>query len=230
MAYNKPMDTNTSIELNIALIPTADSANRHIAVSQMVASRYPALVQLNGQHKLALAPHLTLYQLPVPLSNLQKLLRELQAVAAHMAAPDAQATQYVYNAGEASFELQYAVTDVLLAWQEQVIASANPLRGGLLLERDPAGNAVRDLLEKEGTVGDNIRATGYAEVGDPANGGLFRPHVTLNWLAPGTQLDGATANLPEVNTMDGTFPALGVYALGPQGTCPQRLAQFPCAG
>lgn len=215
-------------ELNIALIPEQDLAAKHIAISQEFAAKYPTVVQLNAvEPRLALAPHLTLYQMSVPYADLERLLQELAGAAANLEAPDLRATKYVYNADEASFEVQYETTEAILAWQERIITCANPLRHGVLLERDPAGHEVQSLLQDKGVLGENIRRMGYAEVGDPASGGLFRPHVTLNWFKLGTAVD-EVSDLPALATLDGKFPKLGVYLLGPHGTCPQRLAQYPC--
>lgn len=218
----------TIFELNIALIPEQALASKHIALSQELAAKYLAVVQLNDvEPRLALAPHLTLYQMPVPYANLEQLLKELSAVAANLDAPDLRASKYAYNADEASFEVQYEMSDAILAWQERIINCANPLRHGLLLERDPAGYDVQSLLQDKGMLGENIRRTGYDEVGDPASGGLFRPHVTLNWFKLGTAVDEASG-LPALATLNGQFGKLGVYLLGPHGTCPQRLVQYPC--
>jgi hypothetical protein len=73
--------------------------------------------------------------------------------------------------------------------QDEVLAVVNPLRGDLLLERS-AGHKLSELIDRPGTAGDNIRRTGFDAVGDPAQGGLFHPHVTINWFEPGTSMDG----------------------------------------
>lgn len=224
------MDADIKFELNIALIPEDELADRLIATSQQCAAERPALVRLDTSlARLALPPHLTLYQAPIPLQNLSKLMKDLKTTASQLTAPLLQAADYAYNKEEASFEIGYNNTDLLQQWQESVIGVANPLRKGLLLERDPGGNEVEPLLQGEGLLSDNIRRTGYAEVGDPRTGGLFRPHVTLNWFKVGTKLDLNDPSLPDLPHLDGLFSALGVYMLGPQGTCPQRLAKFSCA-
>jgi hypothetical protein len=215
------------LELNIALIPNDSLANQHIKTSQKLAKLYPALVQLHDvSPRLALPPHLTLYQAPLPVHNLDKLLSAASEIAQTLSIPDIKATTYSYNAGEASFELQYETTDILLAWQNAIIQTVNPLRDSLIIERDPGGNVIADLLQSEGILGENLRRTGYGEVGDAKTGGLFRPHVTLNWFELGTEVDEQSLSLQSLATMSGTFPLLGVYLLGPHGTCPQRIALY----
>lgn len=228
LAYNATMNNTLKFELNIALIPEQNLAEKHIGISRQLARKYPALVQLNDVHaRLALAPHLTLYQVPIDYKEFEGALTRLSQIAKSLPVPVLQASRYSYNAGEASFEVQYEVTDELVEWQQKVIDSLNPLRGELTLERDPAGHEVTAMLQNTDILGENLRMTGYGEVGDPRNGGLFRPHVTLNWFELGTDISDTT-NLPPIDELNGKYPKLGVYLLGPYGTCPQRIAQYEC--
>jgi hypothetical protein len=216
------------IELNIALLPTPDLAGRLIAASAEFAARYRAIIRLgDGNCRLSHAPHITLYQVPVPLADLPALHDGLRKVAQAQFPLRLTCTGLAYNSGEASLEARREAPDALVALQEAVIDLANPLRCGLLLERDPAGNPVARLLEAPGVLGDNIRRTGYAEVGDPRAGGLFRPHDTLNWLEPGTAVDVAREERGlDVAGLAGQYAALGMFTLGPYGTCPQLLARY----
>lgn len=214
-------------ELNIALVPDNTLAGKHIAASRAMAAKHPAYIQLNAvEPRLAFAPHLTLYQVAVPHDAMSQAFARMQLIAQNASDLTLQATQYAYNAGEASFEVRYEASNQLLAIQQQILDKVNPLRLGLLLEKDPGGNTVEDLIEAEGVLGDNIRSTGFAEVGDPAKGGLFRPHVTLNWFEIGTEVHEHDSILPKLDTLAGTYTHLGVYLLGPYGTCAQRLAHY----
>jgi hypothetical protein len=218
-------------ELNIALVPEKDLANKHTAASQGLAAHYPAVIQLGSvEPRLAFAPHLTLYQVAVVHDSLAEIFPALEQLASETEAPTLAATTYAYNAGEASFELRYEAPAHLVALQKSLINIVNLQRGGLLIEKDPGGNDVSSLSEADGTLGENIRATGFAEVGDPAEGGLFRPHVTLNWFAPGTSAETNHPSLPAADTLGGTYTHLGIYLLGPYGTCAQRLALYALSG
>jgi hypothetical protein len=217
-------------ELNLALTPEQTLAERHIALSRQLAKRHPAVIQLNGvTRRLALAPHLTIYQVPIRLRDMPGLYDALARVAANARPLWLAATEYRYNAGEASFELRYEAAGELMQLQHDVLGVANPLRGDLLLDRDPAGRPLSELIEVRGTAGDNIRRTGFDAVGDPAHGGLFHPHVTINWFERGTPFDPNSVDRPPSSDFDGRFVALGVYLLGPYGTCPQRLAALDLA-
>jgi hypothetical protein len=224
------MDQELICELNLALVPDETLAKRHIALSQQVATQYPAVIQLNGvAPRLVFTPHLTLYQVPIPVRALPGLCGALADLTAKASKFSLTATEYRHNQSEASFEIRYDAAGDLMELQAEVIGAANPLRGDLLLERDPAGHRLSDLIDQPGTAGDNIRRTGFDAVGDPADGGLFHPHVTINWLRLGTSVNLDDPGWPPLSDFNGRFVALGIYLLGPYGTCAQRLAALDFA-
>lgn len=214
------------IELNIALLPSPELSARLVAVSVEFAGRYPAVVRLGDGGKLAIAPHLTLYQVPIPLDGLPRLHAGLSEIALSGRRAELLCKGLVYNEGEASLEAQTDIPGELTELQRSVIALANPIRGGRLLERDPAGNRVADLCSDDSPLGSYIRETGYAEVGE-----LFRPHYTLNWFEPGTAVEpGHMECAADPERLTGCYEALGMFALGPYGTCPQLLARYEFGG
>lgn len=224
------MENTLVLELNIALMPARPLADALAATSQAIAKKYPARVQLDATPaRLVMAPHLTLYQAPLYVKDLERASGLLAQIAARTPALSLTAAEYVYNAGEASFEVDYETTDELVSAQAEVIAALNPLRGELLLRRDPSGGDMRRFLGRADRQGDDVRATGYWEVGDARTGGYFRPHATLNWLELGTELDMNDPLLPDVTVLSGDYPAMGLFALGPQGSCPQLLARYELA-
>jgi len=222
------MNQQLTCELNLALIPETELANRLISFSGQMAGRYPSVIRLNGvTPRVAFAPHVTVYQVAVPARDLPDLCAALGDVAANAPRLSLRATEYRSNEGEGSFEVRYAPDAQLTQLQDDTIAVVNPLRGDLLLERDPAGRPVSERIDESGVAGDNIRRTGFDAVGDPAQGGLFQPHVTIEWFELGTSLNGDDSEWPAVSDFDGSFTALGVFVLGPYGTCAQRLAELP---
>ncbi len=217
-------------ELNLALIPEMTLANRHISLSQQLAKQYPAVIQLNGvTPRLAFTPHLTLYQVPIKVHDLPGLYAKLAKLTAEASAISLAATEYGYNENEGPFEVRYEAAGWLMKLQEDVIEMVNPVRGGLLMERDPAGHRFSDLINKPGIVGDNIRRTGFDAVGDPAQGGSFIPHVTINVFNPGTSVKLNAPDWPQIADFNGRFDTLGIFVLGPYGTCVQRLAALDFA-
>jgi hypothetical protein len=224
------MDQQLICELNLALIPETDLASRHITFSRHMAARYRSLIQLNGvTPKVAFTPHVTLYQVPVQARDLPGLHAALGDVAAKAPQLWLSATEYRSNPDEGSFEVRYASAARLMELQGDTIAVVNPVRGDLLLERDPAGRPLSERIDEPGQAGDNVRRTGFDAVGDPAHGGLFYPHVTLNWFELGTSVELNAADWPSLSYFDGRFVALGIFLLGPYGTCAQRLAALPFA-
>jgi hypothetical protein len=211
------------IDLNVALLPDPDLAQQLVAASRKFADHYPTIVQLGDiGHRLSMAPHLTLYQVPVPMDGLSRLHDGLRAIARAGHGMELACTRLAYNSDEASLEARTDVPCELARLQRDVLDLANPIRGGMLLDRDPAGNRLTDFLTDAGDLGANIRDTGYAEVGN-----LFRPHDTLNWFEPGTCVDaGAMESLVNLAALSGAYTALGLFALGPYGTCPQLLARY----
>jgi hypothetical protein len=217
-------------ELNLALVPEIALANKHIAFSQGLAKQYPSVIALNGVGpRLVFTPHVTLYQVPIPARDLDQLAGKLAQLAGTTQSLSLAATEYGSNPNEGSLEVRYEPAEVLMELQEALIAETNPLRAGLLLERDPAGHQLSDLVSEPGTRGDNIRSTGFDAVGDPAKGGLFHPHVTIGWFAIGTSLAMNAPDWPPIAAFDGRFEALGIFALGPYGTCAQCLRVLPLA-
>lgn len=218
-------------ELNIALAPEESLASRHIDLSGRMAHRYPPRITLTpGTRRLAFAPHLTLYQVPVPAADLPAVSDRLSGLAAATGPFALAATELRANADEGSFEVRYEPATRLMAFQAQLIDLVNPFRGTRLLERDPAGRRLTELVTEAGVKGDNFRRTGFDAVGDPAEGGLFQPHVTINWFDVGTSVSLDDPELPPVADLAGQFDVLGIYLLGPYGTCAQRLAAWPLAG
>jgi hypothetical protein len=222
------MDQQLICELNLALIPETELASRHITFSRHMAARYRSLIQLNGvTPRVAFTPHVTLYQVPVQARDLPGLHAALRDVAAKAPPLWLSATEYRSNPDEGSFEVRYAPAARLMELQGDTIAVVNPVRGDLLLERDPAGRPLSDRIGERGPAGDNICRTGFDAVGDPAHGGLFYPHVTLNWFELGTSVELNATDWPSLSHFDGRFVALGIFLLGPYGTCAQRLAALP---
>jgi hypothetical protein len=225
------MNQQLVCELNLALIPETELASRHISFSKEMAGRYRPVIQLNGvTPRVAFAPHLTIYQVPIPLQDLAEMRDALHDVASKAQPLSVGATEYGSNENEGSFEVRYEAPARLMELQDDTIAVVNPLRGDLLLERDPAGRLLSERIEESGTAGDNIRRTGFDAVGDPEQGGLFNPHVTLNWFEPGTSVELNAEEWPSLSHFDGSFTALGIFLLGPYGTCAQRFAALDLEG
>jgi hypothetical protein len=222
------MSSLLKLEINIALLPEPRLANSLVKASWDIARRHNAVIRLGiAGPKLSLVPHLTLYQAAFSVERIPTLDKELARATHGERSYDLTSIGLSYNEEEGSVEDGKEITDSLVTLQERVIFRVNSLRDGLLVERDPAGNNVADLLHARGRLGENIRDTGYGEVGDPRIGGLFRPHDTLNWLSPNTQVDIAyEQSLLSIADMSGSYSAIGLFVMGPYGTCAQLLRRY----
>lgn len=225
------MTSELVCELNLVIVPDDDLASRQIGLSRQMADRYPPVIELTDvSRRLTFAPHLTLYQVSIAMKDMPSLQTVFAALASETSVFSLQALEYGANEEEGSFEVRYEPASDLMQFQDVLIGRVNPLRGSLLLERDPAGRKLSDLIEEASTRGENIRRTGFDAVGDPSTGGLFHPHSTINWFELGSSVDLDDPQLPPVSDLDGRFVTLGIYTLGPYGTCAQRLAEFPLTG
>jgi hypothetical protein len=224
------MNDQLVCELNLALIPETDLARRLISFSREMGARSHSIIELNGVAPwVAFTPHITVYQVATRVRDLPGIRAALRDVVSKSPQLSLGATEYGSNANEGSFEVRYEAAATLMKLQDATIRIVNPRRGSLLLERDPAGRPLTERIEEAGQAGDNIRRTGFDAVGDPAQGGLFQPHVTLNWFEPGAPIEPHASDLPSPRSFNGHFTALGIFLLGPYGTCAQRLAALPFA-
>jgi hypothetical protein len=182
------MNDELVCELNRVIVPDEDLAKRQVELSRQMADRYPPVIELTSvNRRLGFAPHLTIYQVPIANTDMAALQQALGALASDATTFTLHATEYGANEEEGSFEVRYEAAGELMQFQEELIGVVNPIRGSRLIERDPAGRKLSDLVQESGARGDNIRRTGFDAVGDPATGGLFHPHSTINWFEFGSR-------------------------------------------
>ena len=138
-------------------------------ISQYIATelKATALVQLGmSDVRLSVAPHLTLYQCSLPLRKIEKACRELNVIASQQPLPLKMYPKGInLNYSEGSIEVAYNSNLQISSLQGCIVGALNPLRGELLVDRDPAGHVVHDTWLREyrsGVVG-NVMATGWAE-------------------------------------------------------------------
>jgi len=223
------MAEHLKIEVCVALAPSPPLNFSLASLSGTIAEAYApgtAILTLQGDgHRLGLAPHLTLYQLSLPLDKVGEAVEELKCIAAKSSAFSLQGNAFAANAIEGSIELKYTVVSELSALQMEVVEKLNPLRCGLYLERSPAGLSVADAVLEAADDNSPLSKYGFGEYGD-----TFNPHVTISWLRSGcTPFAGPFlgAAQPDPLQYSGVFDSLNMYAMGPQGTCPQLLASCP---
>lgn len=232
------------LECCIALTPSSELECRIRKVSQRIAKsneKGGVILTLQCTDRiLSLAPHLTLYQLCLPLHNVQSAGELLCECALTTPELNLKCFTFSDDPSEGSIELKYTAIDELLSLQTRIVEKLNGLRENNLLEYNPAGLSVQKIIREsvESPALENLKAYGFPEFGAPT----FNPHVTLNWMSPGVDvfkrpIDGTYSYVEEGDEEDphptqfsGAFTHLSLYVMGPQGTCPQLLASYKMEG
>ena len=210
------------LEVCVALAPIEEDSEWLRNMSSRIADSAKTLINLQGNHlRLSFAPHLTLYQLSMPLSHIDQACQLLNNLSRQNECVKINAQSFQCNA-EGSVEISYKNTSILASLQKAVVDSLNVLRDGNLVEMDPAGKSLLEQLAVDPH--GNIATTGWKEgIQD------FLPHATLNWL-PAHYIPDLQKSLSIPNDISNIFHRyenLCLYVLGPFGTCVQRLQQFP---
>ena len=217
------MAEQLKLEVCVALAPSPPLSSSLARLSERFAEANAAgtvILTLQGDgHRLGLSPHMTVYQLSLPLTKIGEAVEELKCIATQSRALTLQGNTFAANASEGSIELKYTGSPELSALQMAVVEKLNPLRCGLYLERSPAGLSVADAVLEAADDNGPLSKYGFGEYGD-----TFNPHVTISWLRPGCTPFAAQ---PDPLHYSGVFDSLNMYAMGPQGACPQLLASFP---
>lgn len=207
------------LELCVGLTPDMSGCQDCMRASKQAKfaySKHNGFVQIgNIENRLSIAPHLTLYQFPILIDKIHQATQSLAEVARSFEAFTLVPIRYNFNKHEGSLEILYENTPKLAELQEKVLEALNPLRGGLLIEKDPGGNVLTSIVDSN----EHVFKFGFGESLDK-----FKPHVTLNWFDE--DVDGFDENsmsvlLPALGEVK--FPKLAIYIMGPNGTCVQNL-------
>ena len=95
--------TPVKLELNVALVPQTDLRVKLVEQSQILGDTADCLVKLDGSDaRLAIHPHLTLYQFPLFLSNIEIAVSQLHVTAEASLVKKIQlnANSYSFNTSE----------------------------------------------------------------------------------------------------------------------------------
>ena len=197
-----------SIAFDIVLLPDKRLEQQSIAVSEQLTGFNTFFTLREG----VCFPHISLYMLQLKVANLERVTQLLRVVAAHTPTITLTAKRY-YMGGSGFFDVEYTHTAPLDAVKHEVLETINPLRDGL---REHDKIRIRTAT---GEVLHNLQRYGYQYTG-----ALARPHITITRFVKETAVDIDTLPAPE--TFNGSFSALGLFALGPHGTCVRKIAEF----
>ena len=231
-SYKNAQGTDTvHIECCVALEPSNETLKEILLTASESFSccadqPVKTLVQIDdGREKLGVAPHLTLYQLAIPVDNVNSACDSLRRIAARHNPVNTTTSTLDLNHREKdsvpiAVEIMYeklsqqSSTANLLGLQSSVVTTLNPLRNGHLIERDPTRRLVSDMFL------DNVNVI---EFGWSEGIEHFNPHLTLGWVGP----DSHIAEPKFKGGSTHTFDTLTLFALGSHGTCVQKLYSCP---
>jgi len=97
--------------------------------------------------------------------------------------------------------------------QMTVLDAINPIRDGMR-EKDKPRLEIAIGKKRE-----YFELYGYPNVRE-----LFRPHLTLTRFLSERPIDAS--DLPSSEDFSGTFPKLGLFEMGDNGTCVRKIAEF----
>lgn len=196
-----------SNSFNIALLPPPSAVNRAIRLSRKL-QKEGGLFVLN---KTAYSSHVTLYMTELPLKNLKDVVRELKLIASQTNKVRLVATSYKHS--DRYVDISYHRSPDLNQLQKLVIDKINPLREGLIREKDT--KRLKSLNKQQRKA---VKKYGYRSIGRN-----FRPHLTL------TKLEIANPKILKklpTNPQSFTSSELAIFYLGEYGSCKRLVARF----
>jgi len=203
-----------SIPCDIVLLPNEELAKTAIAASQALAKYDPFFTLEIGKFY----PHMSLYMFQLEESDIERVNAVLQDIAAGQTVVHGHATGYKMGEGFAVgyVDPDYEVTDELHALQQTIVAAVNPIRS------DMRQSDKEKMVDATGIKLENLQKYGYVSIGQ-----LFRPHITLTRLKE--NVPEALNDLPDISLFSGAFDRIGLFEMGPNGTCIRKIAEFPLA-
>jgi hypothetical protein len=170
-------------------------------------------------------PHVSLFMLRIAESAVAELAAAVRRAVAPLPAFAAEGEAWRPNPQGAP-EMHYRHTPGWARLQQAVLGAAAPLRSGLR-DRDPSGARLVDLvaqLQREDPGSPRLTQLiryGYDEITDDV-AHRFRPHVTVTWPSPPMPQPPSPALTPPAG-WSCTISQVGLFAMGPHGTCLRPL-------
>lgn len=210
------------IQRNVVIFPTGLVRQRASDLSQMIAELVPCEFVLNDNDALQ---HVSVLQSCYPADAEQSLLAAVGQIAAETS------SQAVAMDGYGIFwdTLVFWDTQIssrLLALHERLVGVLNPLRQGNILE-------IHRGMLRDPTVAESLKES-IRLAGNPLALNTFRPHITLTRCRDVAGVAQAQRDIldahPSSPELSFLVTSLAVTEVGPHGTCPRIIAQFPLGG
>lgn len=210
------MDTPSThpqtIPCDIVLLPSHEQAELAVQASRTLAPQ-GSLFTLNNQDFYA---HASLYMFEMNVASQGDCIAALEQLSQRTSVQQLQQDGYFYQDtghGKGYVDVAYNRNDTVDGLQMQVIELFNTLRAGMR-EKDKI-----KMTDATGLKLENLQKYGY-----PAIGELFRPHITLTKFP--VEIEPDLTVLPPATIFNGSFTRLGLFEMGPNGTCIRKIAEF----
>lgn len=194
------------------LLPNDEQSKLAIEASTVLKPQ-GSLFTLDNQNFYA---HASLYMFQMNEDSQEKCIAALQKIASRMSVQHLQEEGYYYQDsghGKGYIDISFARTEQVDHLQQVVVTTFNELRDDM---RESDKNKMADAT---GIKLENLQKFGY-----PAIGELFRPHITVARLPK--EIEPDLSVLPPSASFDGTFTKIGLFEMGPNGTCIRKIAEF----
>ena len=201
-----------TIPCDVVLLPSEPQADYAVRASQALAPQ-GSLFTLDNNHFYA---HASLYIFQMDVASQADCIAALERLAGQTSVQRLRQDGYFYQesgGGKGYVDIAFERTGDADALQEHVIEAFNGLRAGMR-EKDK-----QKMADATGLKLKNLQEYGY-----PAIGELFRPHITLTKFP--VEIEPDLTVLPSGAGFDGTFTRLGLFEMGPNGTCIRKIAEF----
>lgn len=202
------MKGTRSLSFNIVICPPKEISQKAILMSKEL-KKHDGLFVLDNTKFF---PHITIYQVQLPVENVLKVRAVLRAIAAQT--KSFRSTSLTYRqSSEGYIDIAYKKSKTVEALQKKVINLLNPLRKGLLQPKDKARLSTFSKRQQR-----NLKRYGFRSVGTD-----FVPHLTFTKLphSNGSALSG-------LKPKKFSFVAnrIGLFYLGEHGTCRKKIDFF----
>lgn len=199
------MDKSKSF--NIVIYPSREISQKAIKISELLKISGGIFV-LDGKKYF---PHITLYMMELPLKNLNKVRKILKDYASRT--KSFKINSFKYRQKKDGFvDVSYKDKQIKNL-QKEVISLLNPLRGGLLREREIT--RMKELSERQKK---NVLFCGHRDVGSD-----FYPHLTFTKLE---RFDKKILSKIKKDNFSFKVNKIALFYLGEYGTCNKLIEIF----
>jgi hypothetical protein len=201
-----------TIACDIVLLPSEGQAQLAIQASRQL-SQQGSLFMLDDKNLYA---HTSLYMFQMDIANQEECIAALRRIAASNNAQRLEQNGFFYqNSGhyKGYVDVSFARNKEVDSLQEQVVTAFNGLRA------DTSEKNKQKMISAAGLQLEYLQKYGYASIGE-----LFRPHLTFTKFPREIEPDLTLLTSPKKFT--GEFTRLGLFEVGPHGTCIREIAEF----